>query len=231
MYDLKFTNMRVLTVALFIACFQCTAQSGKSLVTNPLIRHGDSFDLAIDFPDNSNDGRNKKFIEGSLTISADNMSVGKHEIGLISVVIDGKTYSTRPVLVNVFPELPKVREGFWVSILEEDKCIILEQRIPVGVTVERNSKSSVTIGTEVKESVFADLDEEAFLSAGLLLSLNNSISAVGYTHPKDRTTGYSYKTTVYSYEKLEPLKEPVLITAEFYKNLPNGAKLNVIEIK
>lgn len=216
---------------MLVACFQCCGQSGEILVANPLIRQGDSFDLVIEFPTNENDGSNRKFLTGSLKVSSEEMSIGKHKVGPILVAIDGKTYSTNSVLINISSQLPNVREGLWVSISEEYQYIILEQRMPVGVTVEKNSKSSVTIGTEAKELVFTDFDVDAFISAGILVSLSSSVSAIGYTNARDRSTGYSYKTTVYSYKKLEPLTGPLPITARFYKNLPKGMDLTVIEIK
>ncbi len=232
-YQLSISNTFMRIAILLFVLVESFGQQIVTKVQNPLVRRGDQAEISINLPESKGDAANKrKTLSGSIFVSTEEMSVGRHTVGPLTLMIDGTRYSASAVTLKVHQELPKdARQGLWVSVLEDDHSIVLEQRIAVEQTVDRSSSSAVAVGTNQKGLTFAELNEEVFEASGIVVFMRSSTSSVGFATRGDMSTGYTQMTTLYTYERFEKAKGSILITAPFYRGLPNGVALPVVELK
>lgn len=141
---------------------------------------------------------------------------GLNLIGPLSININGNTYLSDTLTINVIEELDKTKEGIWVRYVnfQNKDYIILEQVI--NAKPRRESQNKVTFDNQ--DVTFAELDLSQFNSDEIKIWNPASNSSFGY------------KRWLYQYHKKEGY-EPITLDKKYFKNLPKKAKIDKVVLK
>lgn len=135
-----------LLLAVFCASFTFSySQSAQLILHNPLQRVGDKISVSFKIDptfEKEDPNTNVKpepltcrtvdnsIASGHVSIAKQLDSEGVYEVGPFSLNIEGKNYESNSLKFNVYPKLPEVTNGVWVSYITyaNKNYIIVEQR-------------------------------------------------------------------------------------------------------
>jgi len=248
---------RLLIYWLCIASASAFSQSVELKVANPMPRIGETLLLSYDINPEKTDlqksvidinTKEKKsaspfkmctdpdysIAKGSLSLTKKLEKAGNLKFGPFSFMIDGKTYKSGVLNITVYPELPKEKNGLWISYVKsgDDNYLIVEQRI------EGKDQSLFTSGVphflnddkvfvRVVDSLTNKPNRDIIFVRGAysfgMGSLDNDM--------KKADSQFMQRTSVYKVWTSEKYKNNFLLSKEHFLNLPEKSDFTPILIK
>jgi len=249
---------RLLIYWLCIISASAFSQSVELKVTNPMPRIGESLYLNYEINPEKTDlqksviditTQEKKsaspfksctdpdysIAKGSISLTKKLDKIGTINLGPFSFVIDGKTYKSGNMAITVYPELPKEKNGVWISYIKagNDYYLIIEQRIEgkdqslyssKAPSLVENDKTYVKVDDSLSsnklESEIKFLQQSSSLG---MKSLDNNM--------KKEESLYVQKITVYKVWTSDKYKNNFLLSREHLLNLPTNSDFTPILMK
>ena len=141
---------------------------------------------------------------------------GLNFIGPLSININGKTYLSDTLSINVIEEIDKAEDGIWIRYVNfQNKNFIIIEQI-VNAKPRRESENKVTFDNQ--DVTFAELDLSKFNSNKIKIWNPASNSSFGY------------KRWLYQYQKKEGY-EPIILDKKYFKNLPKKVKIDEVVLE
>jgi len=244
---------RLLIYWFCIASASVYSQSVELKANNPMPRIGDNFylnyeinpeklELAKNIINTTSSGSTstqakntsspfKSCTDPDLTIAKGTISLtkkfekeGNYNFGPFSFVIDGKSYKSDNLTISVYPELPKVRNGVWISYIKSDNdyYLIIEQRI------EGNNQSLFSSSRPrllEKDTVFVTIDDSLTKTGSeiIFMQQNSSMGMRNLDNDMKKTESqYTQKTTVYKVWMSEKYNNNFSLSRVHLLNLPTN---------
>ena len=234
-----------LLIALFCVSYLFVySQSIELELTNPLQRVGDNLSIRYEINpstinidneilNNSNIETNTKPIAitcktpdysietGAFRLTKSFDTTGVYTIGPFSFIVEGKSFESNTMTFNVYPELPKITKGLWVSFLnfENKHFIVIEHRVEGQMNIYSNPKIQEDNFVRINDSIFnsdnIEIIRESF--GGITSSLDGN--------------WYTQKNTVYQIWLSDDYKNNFSLTEKHLANMPEDAKIKPVLIK
>jgi hypothetical protein len=234
-----------LLIALFCASYLFVySQSIELELINPLQRVGDhlsihyeinpsTINIGNEILNNSNKETNAKPIaktcktpdysiaEGDFRLTKSFDTTGVYNIGPFSFNVEGKSFKSNTMTFDVYPELPKITKGLWVSFLnfENKHFIVIEQRVEGQMNIYPIQIS--------KEDIFVRINYSIFNSDNIEIITENF---GGITSTLDGNW-YTQKNTIYQIWLSEDYSNNFSLTEKHLANMPEDAKIKPVLIK
>jgi hypothetical protein len=242
--------MRLSIIIFFVVLTEAWGQNSRLETNNPIPRQGEEVQIqfTIDKRDLTElESKEKKTKEeynklwdnnvgrGSLKITQFVSDTGRIKIGPFSFTVDGTTYVTNTLTLNVLPKLPgNIRNGIWIRYTEVDDIgyLVIEQRVPRGPQKKAGSQgTSLSLDNDGIE--FADLDREKFEKLGFKIissSTSSSMQTVDQVGDDLFSTFVNYHESTYTFEKAN-LRGTLTIDKNLFVNLAKTGYYESIEVK
>jgi len=246
----------VLIYWLCIASASAYSQSVELKVNNPMPRVGDN--LYVSFEINPEKTELQKGIvnitakekksaspfkmctdpdytigSGSLSLKKKLEKTGNLQFGPFSFNIDGKNYKSGLLNVIVYPELPKEKNGVWISYIKsgEDNYVIIEQRIE-GYDEKLFGRSPSLLNND---NVFVRVVDSLTNKPNRDIVFVGGVSSLGTRYidndSKNKDGQFMQRTLVYKVWTSEKYKNDFMLGREQLLNLPEKSDFSPILIK
>lgn len=230
-----------------LLCLNVNAQVIEFTISNPMPRVGEAINLSysilsqdhpkfsfeeIDAPRRPNCKDNNFVIaSGNFRQSKGSEKVGKVTYGPFEFKIDSQVYKSEVYELEVYPKLPNVQKGVWVTLVENGgkHYIVIEHRMAGKVMPQRP-----TSGSKYKvPSEYLQINEDKFNSDHLKVVRNRRSGKTGGKLEGDlpkEESAYSTFNSVYEIWISEDYMGDFVFTSDFITNLPEGLAFENVAI-
>lgn len=162
--------------------------------------------------------------KGSFRLTQKLDTTGTYTIGPFSFNVEGKSYKSSTLTLNIFPELPKSTSGLWLNYVNFNKkhFFVIEHRVE-GRHITRpdytNLRKKDTVFVALKDSIFNDE------IMGIISKKYTSKTS------KIENKWYTQKTYIYELWLANSYKNDFLIDEKHLINLPSTTKVEAVLIK
>lgn len=233
--------MRQLIILILLLPFTALSQTLHLEISTPQPRVGEDFTIMVNIDTVAKDvfsGLAGKFTVSSYSFgNASSMiganlnasKTGKNVIGPLTLNINGKKYLTDKLTFDVVDSLPAVNKGLWIRQLplnDTTTYIIIEQRIPA---LNYLTHDSTSISMTAKTSID---DKKAEMVQDSVVSFHGSTENQKLS--PDIKPGESlnfYQNDFAMYEVKHAKNKPLILTKDYFTNLPSYYKFEDIVIK
>ncbi len=213
------------------------SQNVRLGVHNPSPRAGDIIEIEFTIPNDSLQTSSTNIDsltslnlnclgKGSIIIKKIIANEGTYSIGPFSFVIDGKTYTSNKIQLNVAPKLPNDREGLWLreATFDNKDYLIIEQRIDLS---NKNPKLKTPYDS------FVELGDNLYDNSAISFSFVSSTSTqqTDIDQLNDPTNKIIYKRQVYKINKLSGFKGSYVLSQNDFTNVPKNVTFSGLIIK
>jgi len=232
----------LISVLIILAALKCYAQDIKIHLNNPQPRVGQVVSLSIDVSfldtifnlnmDSSIQMTNSYYGFNNLNKTLTFKDTGDFLIGPFSVEINGRTYTSDSIKVNVLPALP-IEEGVWVRSVKfkDADYLIIEQMIKNKPNKRKGNTMSLG-GIQADKDDFAKIVEKPedgvkirFRSSNLQ-TVNDNIEMFDL-----KAIGFTYMMKIYVVEFDNDFTEGFELTKKYIENLPRKTNIGNIKIR
>ena len=198
-------------------------------VFNPAPRIGDKVELNYAIvPETSNTSTNDNayyqsrkdiIARGSLSVTEKVKDTSDIKIGPLSMTVDGKTYKSDKIVLKVYPELPKVKKGFWIRFIELNKKFYI-------ITEERRVNSIRTVPVRIN---FPKAPNK--IDGIKSFQISKSTSSVAFSEETDKNIMYVTYINIYSIILDDGYNNNGVLTKENFQNVPDDLDIQPVKIK
>jgi len=229
-----------------LLCLSVNAQVVELTLSNPMPRVGETIDLSysilsqdhpkfsfeeIDAPRIPNcKDQNYVIASGYFRQSKGREKPGKVTYGPFEFKIDSQVYKSEVYELEVYPKLPNVQKGVWVTLVENGgkHYIVIEHRMAGKVMPQRPTSGKYKVPSE-----YLQIDEDKFNSDLLKIVRNRRSGKTGGKLEGDLPKEESaFSTFISAYEIWisDDYKDDFVFTSDFMTNLPEWVELEGVAI-
>lgn len=194
------------------------AQFARLWLSIPAFRVGEKAEISYNLYSDTTGYADSQKGEGSIKLENTFKKPGPYSIGPISLTIDGITYRSDKITVQVDEALPEENNCIWIRQVkfDGDEYILIEQRIGGDwETVSTGSNSSNT-SFRSKSEDFAEIDPGKLNDAPVNLQFHYSFST---TQNLGNGESANYKISVYVLTKTDRFPGSFTLTRKHMKDL------------